>query len=58
MKKWEYRVENDANDEVDIDKLGLDGWELVTIVSKLIPMGLHNETVYFYFFKRELLEAK
>ena len=47
MKKWEYRVDINIGEEDDeFDKLGREGWELVSVV-------FSNNNRLFYF-KREM----
>ena len=50
MKKWEYYLENENEyHTVDVNQLGLKGWELVAVVK--------NYGVYCtFYFKREIIK--
>lgn len=59
MQKWEYYVktlELFEFDQVELDKLGARGWELVSVVRVGLPhTGLEKFT---YFFKRPIEAEK
>lgn len=50
MKKWEYlhKFHNDYQEVVDLDKLGKEGWELVSVTEDI------SERYTGYYFKREV----
>lgn len=50
MKKWEYMIEVTTKDYIpDLNKLGNEGWELITVVTLHVEEGIQD---YKYFFKR------
>lgn len=50
MDKWEYKIEATTREHgVDLNKLGEEGWELVTVVSMNKEAGWQD---YKYIFKR------
>lgn len=57
--KWQYRAEDDLSN-VDMNKLGIVGWELVSAVSYVTGLGLGHTKVsevhMRYVFKRKLRE--
>ena len=64
MNKWEYHTktaytETNNLGEKELDKLGVEGWELVTVhrieIDKL-NWGQGGRAAYVYFFKRLQLE--
>lgn len=46
MKKWEYRTEYDGFDEVNLNEVGQEGWELVAVV--------YADDDNMFYFKRPL----
>jgi len=58
MKKWEYLKQEYCTIE-DLNKLGLEGWELISIMKPYRLLVGDNTTAInsklLYFFKREIL---
>ena len=55
MKKWEYKITSDLNDP-DLDMLGHDGWELVSVIERtwVVQGKGYEESSIDYYLKREL----
>ena len=51
MKKFEYKILESVNDDLDLNVYGGNGWELVTII-KQVPRVITAQR-YLYHFKRE-----
>lgn len=52
--KWEYKqLEEYGPDEYTLDRLGDEGWELVTVIRKHVDGG-----AFVFYFKRPIKEGK
>jgi hypothetical protein len=51
MKKWEYQIETNCNNE-DLNFYGNDGWELFALIRQEGP----NEDINWFYFKRPIEE--
>lgn len=52
MKKFEYKQVNSQMTNMEMNKLGAEGWEFVSHTACTYPSG---QLIQCYFFKRELL---
>jgi hypothetical protein len=52
---WEHKVvvETTTHRTVDLNKLGAEGWELVTVRSDEETMGNFHQTRVYYYLKRQ-----
>ena len=65
MKTWEYMIlepnaDGDPDSKVDLDELGKDGWELITVKPGFIQATSNDTAPYetdFWYFKRPLEPA-
>lgn len=53
MMKFQYKTEKNHLDEKQLNKLGLEGWELVS--HSAIYVTLKHEIKQHYIFKRQIL---
>ena len=53
MKKWEYRHFNEKLEERDLNRLGEDGWELVSHTAVAVAGLTSRGFGQYYIFKRE-----
>ncbi len=53
MQKWEYKVTHDLR-ESELNKLGNEGWELVTIVAEVSGHADRTSSSVYAYFKRQL----
>ena len=57
MKRFEYaRVETTRKEGVDLNKLGLNGWDIFSVVSLIRDETMWQD--YVFFMKRELKQSE